>query len=69
MNSTTLTSLDEALASSLTAANVKLMVEFADVHDSGLESLIDDLKAEVERLQELKGTRWLDDFVHLQKNQ
>ena len=43
------------------------MVEFADVHDSGLESLIDDLKAEVERLQELKGTRWLDDFVHLQE--
>ena len=31
MNSTTLTSLDEALASSLTGINVKLMAEVADV--------------------------------------
>ena len=45
------------------------MVEFADIHDSRLESVIDDLKAEVERIQELKGARWLDDFVHIQKNQ
>ena len=45
------------------------MVEFADIHDSQLEPVIDDLKAEVERIQELKGARWLDDFVHIQRNQ
>ena len=45
------------------------MVEFADIHDSQLEPAIDDLKAEVERIQELKGARWLDDFVHIQRNQ
>ncbi len=45
------------------------MVEFADVHDSQLEPVIDDLKAEVERIQETKGARWLDDFVHIQKDQ
>jgi hypothetical protein len=45
------------------------MVEFADRHDSGLEPLIDDLKAEVERIQEIKGARWLDDFMHTQRNQ
>jgi predicted amino acid racemase len=45
------------------------MVEFADIHDSQLESLIDDLKAEVERIQELKGSRWLDDFIGTQRDQ
>ena len=45
------------------------MVEFANIHDSELEPMIDDLKAEVERIQELKGARWLDDFVHIQRNQ
>lgn len=45
------------------------MVEFADIHDSQLEPVIDDLKAEIERIQELKGARWLDDFVHIQRNQ
>jgi hypothetical protein len=45
------------------------MVEFADVHDSALEPLIDDLKAEVERIQELKGSRWLDDFIGTQRDQ
>lgn len=44
------------------------MVEFADIHDSQLESLIDDLKAEVERIQELKGSRWLDDFIGTQRD-
>ena len=43
------------------------MVEFADVHDSQLEPVIDDLKAEVERIQELKGSRWLDDFIDTQR--
>ena len=45
------------------------MVEFADIHDSQLEPMIDDLKAEVERIQDMKGARWLDDFVHIQKDQ
>ena len=45
------------------------MVEFADIHDSALEPLIDDLKAEVERIQELKGSRWLDDFIGTQRDQ
>lgn len=45
------------------------MVEFADIHDSQLESLIDDLKAEVERIQVLKGSRWLDDFIGTQRDQ
>tara|TARA_B100000989_G_C19187576_1_gene322168 strand:- start:18 stop:299 length:282 start_codon:yes stop_codon:yes gene_type:complete len=45
------------------------MVEFANIHDSELEPMIDDLKAEVERIQQLKGARWLDDFVHIQRNQ
>ena len=45
------------------------MVEFADIHDSQLESVIDDLKAEVERIQELKGSRWLDDFIGTQRDQ
>jgi predicted amino acid racemase len=45
------------------------MVEFADIHDSQLESLIDDLKAEVERIQELKGSRWLDDFIGTHRDQ
>jgi len=45
------------------------MVEFADIHDSQLESLIDGLKAEVERIQELKGSRWLDDFIGTQRYQ
>ena len=45
------------------------MVEFADIHDSEMEPVIDDLKAEVERIQEMKGARWLDDFVHIQRNQ
>ena len=45
------------------------MVEFADIHDSQLEPVIDDLKAEVERIQEMKGARWLTDFVHIQRNQ
>ena len=44
------------------------MVEFADIHDSQLESLIDDLKAEVERIQELKGSPWLDDFIGTQRD-
>jgi len=43
------------------------MVEFADIHDSQLEPVIDDLKAEVERIQELKGSRWLDDFIDTQR--
>lgn len=45
------------------------MVEFADIHDSALEPLIDDLKVEVERIQELKGSRWLDDFIGTQRDQ
>ena len=45
------------------------MVEFADIDDSEMEPVIDDLKAEVERIQEMKGARWLDDFVHIQRNQ
>ena len=45
------------------------MVEFADIHDSQLEPVIDDLKAEIERIQEMKGARWLDDFVRIQRNQ
>ena len=45
------------------------MVEFADIHDSHLEPVIDDLKAEVERIQEMKGARWLDDFVRIQRDQ
>ena len=45
------------------------MVEFADIHDSQLEPVIDDFKAEVERIQETKGARWLDDFMHIQRNQ
>ncbi len=45
------------------------MVEFADFHESELEPLIDDLKAEVERIQELKGNRWLDDFIGKQRDQ
>ena len=45
------------------------MVEFAEIHDSQLEPVIDDLKAEVERIQETKGARWLDDFVRIQRNQ
>jgi len=43
------------------------MVEFADIHDSQLEPVIHDLKAEVERIQELKGSRWLDDFIDTQR--
>ncbi len=39
------------------------MVEFANCHDSELESLIDEVAAEVERIQQVKGTRWLDDFM------
>ena len=45
------------------------MVEFADTHDSQLEPVIDDLKAEIERIQEMKGARWLDDFVRIQRDQ
>lgn len=45
------------------------MVEFADYHESVLETLIDGVKAEVERIQNRKGSRWLDDFVEFQKNQ
>lgn len=45
------------------------MVEFADLHESELEPLIDDLKAEVERIQALKGSRWLDDFIGTQRDQ
>jgi len=45
------------------------MVEFADIHDSALEPLIDDLKVKVERIQELKGSRWLDDFICTQRDQ
>ena len=45
------------------------MVEFADFHESELEPLIDDLNAEVERIQELKGNRWLDDFIGKQRDQ
>jgi hypothetical protein len=45
------------------------MVEFADQHDSELEPLIDDLKVEVERIQQVKGARWLDDFMHLHRGQ
>jgi hypothetical protein len=45
------------------------MVEFADYHESALETLIDGVKAEVERIQNRKGSRWLDDFVEFQKNQ
>ncbi len=45
------------------------MVEFADLHESELEPLIDDLKAEVERIQDLKGSRWLDDFIGTQRDQ
>jgi len=45
------------------------MVEFADYHDSPVESVIDDLKLEVERIQELKGSRWLSDFVRTQNGQ
>jgi hypothetical protein len=45
------------------------MVEFADQHDSELEPLIDDLKVEVERIQQVKGGRWLDDFMHIQRGQ
>ncbi|MDC3032980.1 hypothetical protein OA249_03370 [Litorivicinus sp.] len=45
------------------------MVEFADIHDSQLEPVIDDLKAEIERIQEMKGARWLDDFVRIQRDQ
>lgn len=39
------------------------MAEFSDCHDSALEPLIDRLAKEVERIQQVKGTRWLDDFV------
>ena len=45
------------------------MVEFADQHDSELEPLIDDLKVEVERIQQVKGARWLDDFMHIHRGQ
>jgi len=45
------------------------MVEFADYHESALETLIDRVQAEVERIQNHKGSRWLDDFVEFQKNQ
>ena len=45
------------------------MVEFADKYDSELEPLIDDLKVEVERIQQVKGARWLDDFIHIQRGQ
>jgi len=45
------------------------MVEFADQHDSDLEPLIDDLKVEVERIQQVKGARWLDDFMHIHRGQ
>jgi hypothetical protein len=45
------------------------MVEFADQHDSELEPLIDDLKVEVERIQQVKGARWLDDFMRIHRGQ
>ncbi|HBX25905.1 MAG TPA: hypothetical protein DEF72_00590 [Gammaproteobacteria bacterium] len=45
------------------------MVEFADYHDSPVESVIDDLKSEVERIQGLKGSRWLSDFMRTQNGQ
>ena len=41
------------------------MVEFAECGDSELEPLIDELKAQVETLQHLKASRWLDDFVEV----
>lgn len=39
------------------------MAEFSDCHDSAIEPLIEQLAKEVERIQERKGARWLDDFV------
>jgi hypothetical protein len=45
------------------------MVEFAAIHDSELEPLIEGLQAEVERIQDLKGTRWLDDFITKNRGQ
>ncbi len=45
------------------------MVEFASVHDSELEPLIEGLQTEVERIQDLKGTRWLDDFITKNRGQ
>lgn len=39
------------------------MAEFSDSHDSALESLIDQVAREVERIQQVKGSRWLDDFI------
>ena len=45
------------------------MVEFADHHESALEPLIEGVKAEVERIQNRKGSRWLDDFIVGQRDQ
>lgn len=39
------------------------MAEFSDCHDSPIEPLIEQLAKEVNRIQEHKGARWLDDFV------
>ena len=41
------------------------MAEFADCHDSDLEPLIEQLAQEVDRIQQKKGSRWLDDFVQV----
>lgn len=45
------------------------MVEFADDHESGLETLIESLEGEVERIQGLKGSRWLEDFIKRENDQ
>ncbi|NBS11077.1 MAG: hypothetical protein EBS77_00200 [Gammaproteobacteria bacterium] len=44
------------------------MVEFADDGDSELEPLIEELKTQVEALQHLKASRWLDDFVEVTRS-
>ena len=41
------------------------MAEFADCHDSELEPLIEQLAVEVNRIQQVKGSRWLEDFVQV----
>ena len=45
------------------------MVEFVDYHESALEPFIEGVKAEVERIQNRKGSRWLDDFIVGQRDQ
>lgn len=44
------------------------MAEFSGDHESALEPVIDAIAKEVERIQAVKGNRWLDDFIAAQRS-